>query len=99
MVKQLFDRVICAQQNVQKFVAHVQEWSLEPLIERIDGKEYEILSIDDRMERIIRRYGLVAASGEEAVQMLNLNRQLYFNLSPTKTQRDQEVMLEIYLNK
>lgn len=76
----LYNRVLRAQQNVRTMVANIEVWSREPLYERKDGKREMILGLDDRTERVNKRYELIAATNEEVKKVLDTNYKLYFNI-------------------
>lgn len=94
-MKLLYDRVLHAQKNVNTLITNIEVWSHEPLYERKDGKRESILGLDDRQERVNRRYELLAASAEEIKRVLDINYKLFFNIplpeEPSEEEEEGEV--------
>ncbi|KAK9702182.1 Dynein heavy chain region D6 P-loop domain [Popillia japonica] len=78
-MKLLYNRVLRGQQNVRTLLLNIEDWSREPLYERKDGKNELTIGLEDRTERVNKRYELVAAAAEEVQRVLNLNYKLFNN--------------------
>lgn len=79
-MKQLYDRVTRAQRNVTEAMANIDAWSFLPLFERKEGRLDNLLQLDDRAERVLRRYELIEASSVALGTLLEENYRLFFNL-------------------
>lgn len=79
-VTQLHGRIIQAQRNVTEAISNMNVWSNVPLFERKEGKLDNLLQLDDRAERVQRRYELIEASSAVLETLLEHNYRLYFNL-------------------
>lgn len=96
-MKLLYDRVLRAQNNVKALVSNIEVWSCEPLFERKDGKKETLLGLDDRVERVNKRYEQIGASAQEANKTLDINYKLFFNLPiPEDTPEDEEEVCQKY---
>lgn len=69
-----------AQRNVTEAVASIEIWSKVPLFERREGKLDNLLHLEDRAERVQRRYELIEATSASLGTLLEQNYRLYFNL-------------------
>ncbi|XP_075759566.1 dynein axonemal heavy chain 9 isoform X2 [Pelodiscus sinensis] len=65
-----------AQDNVQEVQSLVRSWA-SPLFERKGGKREAVLSLDDRPERLEKRYGLVRQSGLRIQALVQENLSLF----------------------
>lgn len=79
-IKQLVDRVVRAQQNIKELETTIETWSTLPLFERRDGKKENLLNIDDRTERIQRRYEQIEQTSKSIASLLEENYKLFFNI-------------------
>lgn len=80
-VKQIYDRVKLAQKNVSNLLSDIQAWSHQPLYERKDGKKENLLSLEDRAERLQKRRELVTNCSVELQRILKENCVLFLNRS------------------
>ncbi|KAB0805217.1 hypothetical protein PPYR_02187 [Photinus pyralis] len=94
-IKQLYDRVLAAQKNIGSIIAEIQSWGKEPLYERKEGLCKNTLQLDDRLERLNKRYGQISATSRNAVFALQLNYKLFFNIEdePEEIEEVQEEVL------
>lgn len=91
-VKQLHTRVVHAQRNVTEAVANIEVWSKVPLFERKEGKLDNLLYLEDRTERVQRRYELIEVTSALIIKLLEENYRLFFNLPEPKEPTPEEVM-------
>ena len=63
-VRDLEKRVQQAKDNVDAVKKIMDEWAKTPLFERKEMKEQALLGLDDRKERLNRRYAAISKSGE-----------------------------------
>lgn len=61
-------------------IANIEVWSKVPLFERKEGKLDNLLQLDDRAERVQRRYELIEATSTSLETLLEQNYRLFFNL-------------------
>ncbi|KAJ8945230.1 hypothetical protein NQ318_011210 [Aromia moschata] len=78
-VKGVYDRVRHAQANVKNLVTSIRAWAARPLFERKDRKKENLLSTDDRHERVQRRRDQVTACSAELERVTKENYFLFFN--------------------
>ncbi|XP_063817028.1 dynein axonemal heavy chain 9 isoform X3 [Pseudophryne corroboree] len=74
-------RVQKARDNVEEIQAIMKTWVF-PIFERKDGKKDTLLNLDDRSERLEKRYNLIRESGSKIHQLLKENMDL-FSVNPT----------------
>lgn len=72
--------MVRAQRNVSEAVANIEIWSKVPLFERKEGKMDNLLYLEDRFERVQRRYELIEATSASLSTLLEENYRLFFNL-------------------
>nr|CAI5828900.1 unnamed protein product [Callosobruchus analis] len=77
-VEQLHHRVKQAQTNISKSLSSIQAWVEQPLYERKDNKKENLLSLDDRAERLQKRVDLITACNEELKSRIKENYELFF---------------------
>ncbi|XP_072259402.1 dynein axonemal heavy chain 9 [Pyxicephalus adspersus] len=75
-VHDLERRVQKARDNVDEIQTVMKSWVL-PIFERKDGKKDTLLNLDDRNERLERRYNLIRESGKKIHQLLKENMELF----------------------
>lgn len=93
----MYDRVLQAQANIAKLLDEMQAWGSEPLFERKEGNKKALLQIDDRTERVHKRYDLVLASSKKAQIAMEENYRLFFNLpEPTEEEGEEEEAEEVF---
>nr|CAH7754609.1 unnamed protein product [Callosobruchus chinensis] len=80
-VEQLYYRVKQAQTNITRALANIQTWVEQPLYERKDSKKENLLSLDDRAERLQKRIEQITACNEELKSKIKENYQLFFQES------------------
>ncbi|XP_056405417.1 dynein axonemal heavy chain 9 [Hyla sarda] len=69
-------RVQKARDNVEEIQSIMKTWVL-PIFERKDGKKDTLLNLDDRSERLEKRYNLIRESGHKIHQLVQENMQLF----------------------
>ncbi|CAH2292037.1 dynein heavy chain 9, axonemal [Pelobates cultripes] len=75
-VHDLERRVQKARDNVEEIQAIMKTWVL-PIFERKDGKRDSLLNLDDRSERLEKRYNLIRESGNKIHSLLKENLTLF----------------------
>ncbi|XP_030063865.1 dynein axonemal heavy chain 9 [Microcaecilia unicolor] len=70
-----------AKDNVEEIQSIMKNWVL-PIFERKDGKRETLLNLDDRNERLEKRYNLIRESGQKIHSLLKENLGL-FHADPT----------------
>ncbi|XP_068120652.1 dynein axonemal heavy chain 9 isoform X1 [Hyperolius riggenbachi] len=75
-VHDLERRVQKARDNVEEMQAIMKTWVL-PIFERKDGKKETLLNLDDRNERLEKRYNIIRDSGNKIHQLLKENMGLF----------------------
>ncbi|KAL3288578.1 hypothetical protein HHI36_003017 [Cryptolaemus montrouzieri] len=83
IVKYLYDRVTEAQSNMSKLISDIDLWANMPLFERKDGKKENLLNIDDRNERVQKRFDQINNCTQELKNVLYHNYHLYFDFPYT----------------
>ncbi|KAM3922058.1 dynein axonemal heavy chain 9 [Leptodactylus fuscus] len=76
MVHDLERRVQKARDNVEEIQTIMKTWVL-PIFERKDGKKETLLNLDDRSERLEKRYNLIRESGTKIHQLVQENMSLF----------------------
>lgn len=76
-VRNLWTRVKTAQSNVDKICNVLEPWTRAPLIERKDGRKDAILSLDERSEKVSKRYAEVRKSATLIHVLLEENKTLF----------------------
>lgn len=87
--KQLIDRVMSAQKNVNQLTADIESWSELPLFERKDGKKENLLGIEDRVERAQKRYEQIKLTSATVAAILEENFRLFFDIPPPEPEEQQ----------
>nr|XP_006007896.1 PREDICTED: dynein heavy chain 11, axonemal [Latimeria chalumnae] len=75
-------RVQKTKDNVEAVQAMMRTWAEHPLFTRRDNKKDTLLSVEDREDRIAKRYKLIQDDGEKIHQLVEENLQL-FKANPT----------------
>ncbi|XP_076453714.1 LOW QUALITY PROTEIN: dynein beta chain, ciliary-like [Babylonia areolata] len=70
-------RVQKAKDNVEEIQKIMTTWSKQPLFERKEDKHDTLLNLDDREERINRRYADVRTCGDKIHELLKQNQELF----------------------
>lgn len=87
MVYDLESRMQKSKTNIQKIVQLMATWSKTPLFERKEEKFGSLLNLDDREERLERRYLEIQVKGDQIHQLLKVNSNaiilvLFFSFFP-----------------
>ncbi|XP_077869744.1 dynein beta chain, ciliary-like [Saccoglossus kowalevskii] len=77
LVKDLQKRVESAKFNVDRIKKIMAEWSKTPLFERKELKDSALLGLDDRVDRIKKRYADIEADGEKIRDLVKQNMELF----------------------
>ena len=72
MVHDLESRVQKSKTNIQKIVQLMATWSKTPLFERKEEKFGSLLNLDDREERLEKRYSEIRQKGDQIHQLLKV---------------------------
>lgn len=80
LVKQLYDRVKRAQDNVKNICEIINSWGLVPLYERKEGRKDALIDLDNKIDKINKRYELVRNTHSEILKVMEENFLLFFNL-------------------
>ena len=80
LVENLYKRVKSAQNNVEKIRTILEPWTKIPLIERKDRKKDTLLSIEERSEKVLKRYSEIR-KGSEHIHLLLTENQEYFEIN------------------
>ena len=72
MVHDLEVRVQKAKDNVEEIQKIMTTWTKQPMFERKEEKNDTLLNLDDRTERINKRYGEVKTAGEKIHELLKV---------------------------
>ncbi|XP_066292954.1 dynein beta chain, ciliary-like [Branchiostoma lanceolatum] len=73
MVHDLETRVFKAKTNLENVQKIMEQWCTAPLYERKDGKETSLLNLDDREERLAKRYAETKESGNKIHELAKEN--------------------------
>lgn len=77
LVEGLWKRMKAAQSNVQKIGSILEPWTKTPLIERKDHRKDTLLALEDRSEKVSRRYAEITKAAEQIHSILEENRTLF----------------------
>lgn len=89
LVENLWGRVKASQINVDKIQSIFEAWIRTPLIERKDHRKDLLLSLDERVEKVAKRYKDIKNAADEIHSLLGEN-ELCFEITDT----DNEAWLE-----
>lgn len=92
LVEGLWKRMKAVQSNVEKIRNILEPWTKTPLIERKDRRKDTLLALEDRSEKVSKRYAEITKAAEQIHSILEENQAL-FQISET----DQEAWRE-YVN-
>ena len=84
LVEDLHKRVKVTQANVEKIRSVIDPWTRMPLIERKDRRKNTLLSLDERSERVTKRYAEIKRAAEQIETLLAENKKL-FEITDDKT--------------
>lgn len=85
LVENLWGRVKASQINVDKIQTIFESWIRTPLIERKDHRKDMLLSLDERAEKVAKRYKDIQNAAEEIHSLLAEN-QTCFEISDTENE-------------
>eukprot|EP00058_Branchiostoma_floridae_P010281 XP_002595769.1 hypothetical protein BRAFLDRAFT_200305 [Branchiostoma floridae] len=77
MVHDLHVRVFKAKDNVEQMQKIMEKWCVLPLFERKENKKDALLFLDDRADRLPKRYGEIKEAGEKIHGLLKENLTLF----------------------
>ena len=77
LVDDLYKRVKLSQSNVEKVRSIIEPWTKMPLIERKDRRKQSLLFIDDRVEKVAKRYAEICKAAEQISQLMADNKNLF----------------------
>ncbi|XP_043280362.1 dynein beta chain, ciliary isoform X1 [Venturia canescens] len=83
LVEGLWKRVKSTQSNVEKIRSILEPWTKTPLIERRDRRKDALLSLDERTERVAKRYAEIQRAAEQIHDLLKENERLFEIEDPT----------------
>lgn len=92
LVQGLWTRLKVTQSNVAKIESILEHWTKTPLIERKDRRKDALLSIDERQEKVSKRYADIQKAAEGIHALLNENKALF------EATGDDNESWEIYVN-
>lgn len=78
----LWKRMKAAQSNVEKIRNILEPWTRTPLIERKDRRKDTLLALEDRSEKVSKRYAEITKAAEQIHWILEENKTL-FQISDT----------------
>ncbi|XP_064623162.1 dynein beta chain, ciliary-like [Lineus longissimus] len=84
-VRDLEQRVQKAKDNVESIQKIMATWNKSPLFERKEGKNESLLNLEDRPERIAKRYEEVKKCGDQLHALLQENQELFKATADTDT--------------
>ncbi|KAL3316100.1 Dynein heavy chain 9, axonemal [Cichlidogyrus casuarinus] len=77
MIQGLHTRIVKTQDNVELIKKIMATWSKTSLFDRKEGKRESLLNLDDRKDRIAKRYNEVTDAGKRVMDLLVENMGLY----------------------
>lgn len=77
LVKGLWKRMKSAQSNVKKIRNILEPWTKTPLIERKDRRKETLLALEDRSEKVSKRYAEITKAAEQIYSILEENKALF----------------------
>lgn len=77
LVEGLWKRVKSTQSNVEKIRSILEPWTKTPLIERRDRRKDALLSLDERTEKVAKRYVDIQRAAEQIHDLLKENQTLF----------------------
>lgn len=76
-IHDLQKRVVSTKDNVEQIQKIMATWSKQPLFERKEGKHETLLNLDDREDRLNKRYTEIREAGDKIHKLLEENRELF----------------------
>lgn len=89
LVEGLWKRVRAAQSNMEKIRSILEPWTKTPLIERKDRRKDTLLALEDRSEKVARRYAEITRAAGLIHSILEENKTL-LQISETEDETWQE---------
>ncbi|KAL6263152.1 hypothetical protein P5V15_005953 [Pogonomyrmex californicus] len=89
LVEGLWKRMKSAQSNVEKIRNILEPWTKTPLIERKDRRKETLLALEDRSEKVSKRYAEITKAAEQIHSILEENKML-FQINETEQKAWQE---------
>ncbi|XP_024875279.1 dynein beta chain, ciliary [Temnothorax curvispinosus] len=89
LVEGLWKRMKSAQSNVEKIRNILEPWTKTPLIERKDRRKETLLALEDRSEKVSKRYAEITKGAEQIHSILEENKTL-FQINETEQEAWQE---------
>ena len=84
LVRDIESRTQNTKDNVEQIQKIMATWSKLPLFERKEGKNESLLNLDDREDRLKKRYDEIANAGEKIHALLNVGAAVrIFNIQST----------------
>ncbi|KAK2575931.1 hypothetical protein KPH14_007294 [Odynerus spinipes] len=77
LVQGLWKRVRASQANVEKIKLILESWTRMPLFERRDRRKDALLCLEERQERVSKRYADMRRAAEQIHALLEENRKLF----------------------
>lgn len=77
LVEGLWKRMKTAQSNVEKIKNILEPWTKMPLVERKDRRKDTLLAIEDRSEKVSKRYTDITKAAEQIHSILKENKLLF----------------------
>lgn len=76
-MKDLWSRVKKSQLNTDKIQVILEPWTKMPLIERKDSRQDKLLSLEERSEKVAKRYASLKNAAVEIFKLLEKNKELF----------------------
>jgi len=77
LVEGLWKRMKSAQLNMQKIKSILEPWTRTPLIERRDRRKDALLALEDRSEKVSKRYAEITKAADQICSILDENKMLF----------------------
>lgn len=77
LVEDLYKRVKVTQANIEKIRRIIEPWTRVPLIERKDQRKNTLLSLEERSERVAKRYMEIKQAAVQIQSLLAENNKLF----------------------
>lgn len=77
LVEDLHKRIKATQENIERVRLILEPWTKTPLIERKDRKKTTLLSLDERQEKMSRRFAEIKKGAEQILFYIEENKKLF----------------------
>lgn len=77
LVEGLWKRMKAAQSNVEKIRSILEPWTRTPLVERKDRRKDTLLALEERTEKVAKRYAEITKGAEQIHSILEENKELF----------------------